>query len=122
MREQAARPVRGALILAIVVLPWVVASQAGIGGVGTSPTVPETTTAIETLTSVLVVASDRPTVSTSLKRTDGPRVLAAAPAGRSIVLHPPGLVPIAWSSGRIEGSRPLALHLAGRGPPLLVST
>lgn len=120
MRGHAVGPVRGTLILAISILPWVAASQAGMGD-GTSPAAPETTTAIETLTSMLVVASDRPTVSTSFKRTDGARVMWSTPAGRSVLLHPSALVRLPWSSGPTEGSRPLALHLAGRGPPLSIS-
>jgi hypothetical protein len=108
--------------MSIAVLPWVVASQGGIGLPGISRALPESSTAIESLTSVLVVASDRPTVSVSFRPTDGARVLWSTPAGRSFLLHPSGIVRLPWLSGPVERSEPLALHLAGRGPPVLLAT
>ena len=121
MRGPAVRPVRGALILSIAVLPWVAASPSGTGATGASPAVADGSAAIESLASVLVVASDRPTLAYSFKRTDGARVLWATPAGRAILLHPNGLIRLPWSSGPVQRSEPLALHLAGRGPPLLAA-
>jgi hypothetical protein len=106
------------VVLALAVLPWAVASQGGLVGAGASTAVPESSAAIESLTMLLVVTADRPTVGVGLKRTDGARVLWATPAGRSTLHLQIGLVHAAWPAVPIERAQPLALHLAGRGPPL----
>jgi hypothetical protein len=121
MTVPAVRRARGVLVLAVAVLPWAVASQGGLGGRGVSNAVPESASAIESLTMLLVVTADRPTVSIALKRTDGARVLWADPAGRSHLHLPIGLVHAPWPAVRIERSEPLALHLAGRGPPVALA-
>ncbi|HKE53809.1 MAG TPA: hypothetical protein VKC55_03475 [Actinomycetota bacterium] len=109
---------RGVVVLALAVLPWAVASQGGLVGAGASTAVPESSAAIESLTMLLVVTADRPTVGVGLKRTDGARVLWATPAGRSTLHLQIGLVHAAWPAVPIQRAQPLALHLAGRGPPL----
>jgi len=118
MRGVAVRRARGVLVLAVAVVPWAVASTGGLGATDASPVGRESSTAIESLTSLLVVTADRPTVSVGLKRTEGARVLWALTAGRSslhlvlVLMHTP------WPAFPIERSQPLAVHLAGRGPPL----
>jgi hypothetical protein len=121
MTVPAVRRVRGVLVLGIAILPWAVASQGGPGGRGASPAVPESAAAIESFTTLLVVSADRPAVGVALKRTDGARVLWADPAGRSHLHLPIGLVHAPWPALRIERSEPLALHLAGRGPPFALA-
>ena len=115
------RRARGVLVLAIAVLPWAVASQGGPGGAGASTAVPESAAAIESLTMLLFVTADRPTVSNALKRTDGARVLWATPTGRSNLHVPLGLVHAPWPAAPTQRSEPLALHMAGRGPPLALA-
>jgi hypothetical protein len=106
------------VVLAVAVLPWAVASQGGLVGAGDSTPVPESSAAIESLTMLLVVTADRPTVVVGLKRTDGARVLWATPAGRSTLHLQMGLVHAGWPAFPVERAEPLALQLAGRGPPL----
>lgn len=112
---------RGVLVLAIAVLPWALASQGGLAGAGSSTAVRESAAAIESLTMLFVVTADRPTASIAFKRTEGARLLWAAPAGRSHLHLPMGLVHAPWPADPIERSEPLALHLAGRGPPLALA-
>lgn len=107
-------------VLSVALLPWVVASRSGEGG-GRAPVAPERPTAIASLSSVAAVASDRPTVPISFKRADGVRVPLAAPAGRSSLHVPLGLDRLPTIPNPIVGSQVLALHLAGRGPPLPVA-
>jgi hypothetical protein len=109
---------RGVLVLAIAVLPWALAFQGGLAGAGSSTAVPQSAAAIESLTMLLVVTADRPTGAIAFKRTEGARLLWGAPAGRSHLHLPMGLVHAPWPGVPIERSEPLALHLAGRGPPL----
>jgi hypothetical protein len=109
---------RGVLVLAIAVLPWALAFQGGLAGAGSATAVPQSAAAIESLTMLLVVTADRPTGAIAFKRTEGARLLWGAPAGRSHLHLPMGLVHAPWPGVPIERSEPLALHLAGRGPPL----
>jgi len=118
MRGPDVRRTRGVLVVAIAVLPWAVVSQGGPAGAGNSTAAPQSSAAIESLTMLFVVTADRPTVSIALKRTDGPRLPWAALGGRSNLQVPLGLVHTPWPASPSERSRPLALHLAGRGPPL----
>jgi hypothetical protein len=112
---------RGVLVLAIAALPWALAFQGGFAGARSSTAVPESAAAIESLTMLLVVTADRPTGSIASKRPEGARLLWAAPAGRSHLHHPMGLVHAPWPAVPIGWSEPLALHLAGRGPPLALA-
>jgi hypothetical protein len=112
---------RGVLALAIAVLACALAFQGGLVGAGSSTAVPESAAAIESVTIPLVVTADRPTGSIAFKRTDGARLLWAAPGGRSHLHRPLGLVRAPWPAVPIERSAPLALHLAARGPPLALA-
>ena len=108
------------LVLSIAMLPWAVASRSG-DVEQRAPVAPERPTAIEALSAVVVVASDRPTVSISFKRADGGRVPWATPAGRWNLQVPLGLDRVPGLRNPIEGSQTLGLHRAGRGPPLLLA-
>jgi hypothetical protein len=120
MRGSAVRRVRGVLVLSVAVLPWAVAAQGGHPAGGASPVGPESPAAIESLTTALMVTADRPVLSVALKRTEA-RVPWATPAGRSNLHLPLGLVHAPWPAVPIERSEPLAVHLAGRGPPLALA-
>ena len=104
------------MVLVAAVLPWAVASPSGLGGSADPPAVRERAAAIESFARLLVVTADRP-AAIALKRTDGARAPWATPAGRSTVHPPLGLAHFPWPAVPIERSVPLALHLAGRGPP-----
>jgi hypothetical protein len=108
-------------VLAIAVMPWSLAFHGGLAGAGSSTAVRESAAAIESLTMLLVVTADRPTGSIAFKRTDGSRLLWDAPADRSHLHLPMGLVRAPWPAVPTERSEPLALHLAGRGPPLALA-
>ena len=101
-------------------MPWAVASQGGHAGVDTSPVGPERSAEIETLTQLLVVTADRPSLSVAFKRNEA-RVLVLTPADRSNLHLPLGLEHMPWPPVPLERFRPLALHLAGRGPPLALA-
>lgn len=111
-----ARSVRSALVLAMVVLPWVAAPHLGVGS-NVHRSMIDTDAAIESVSSLELVTADRPTVFPSAKRSDGFRLLWIVPAGA--VAEDPGssFAWAAWSSGSIGWAEPIALHLARRGPP-----
>lgn len=116
MNPFAVRRTGAALAVTIAIVPWVAASRTGDARV-TIPSVPRGSPAIETLASVVGVASDRPSMSPRAKHFDGHRLLAAL--GSSGV----GVHPTSWSawrlwhSGSVGVTKPLALNLAERGPP-----
>lgn len=110
----------GVLAVAIAALPWAVASQGGPGGPGGTTAPPESAATMESLATLPVVAADGPTLSVALKRTEA-RVLLATPAGRSNPHLLQNLVHAPWPALSIGRSEPLALHLAGRGPPLALA-
>lgn len=112
-----ARHARAAFILALVVIPWVVAPRAD-GPTPERSSVGTDAATIESLPTIELVTADRPKISPTAKRGDGLRPVSnLSPAG-------PALDPasssawLAWRSGSIGWSGPLALHLAERGPPL----
>ena len=108
------------LVLVIAILPWVTASRIGEWRPVSTLTVPDTSATIEALTSLLVVASDRPALSFHAKRTDGTRLAATTPTG-GLGVSPLPLAWEAWSALSITRTAPIAYHLASRGPPLLPS-
>jgi hypothetical protein len=108
------------LVLAIAILPWVAASRIGEWRPASTLTVPDTSATIEALTSLLVVASDRPALSFHPKRTDGTRLAATTPTGGLGVSTLP-LAWEAWSAVSFTRTAPIAFHLASRGPPLVAS-
>jgi hypothetical protein len=67
-----------------------------------------------------VVASDRPSTLLFVRRTDGTQPAVTTPAGLALA-HPSGLAWEPWPASPTARIVPLALHLAGRGPPLLAA-
>jgi len=55
-----------------------------------------------------------------VRRTDGTQPAVTMPAGLALA-HPSGLAWETWSASPTARIVPLALHLAGRGPPLLAA-
>jgi len=113
-----AQSARSALVLAMVVLPWVAAPHLGDGSNRHRSTV-DTDAAIESVPTLELVTADRPTVSPSAKRSDGFRLLSIVPAAAPAEDPASSFTGSAWSSGSIGWAEPIALHLARRGPPPL---
>jgi hypothetical protein len=110
----------GVLAVGIAVLPWAVASLGGPAGPGGTTAPPESAATIESLATLPALAADGPNLSVALKRTEA-RVLLATPAGRSNPHLQLNLAHAQWPASSIGRSEPLALHLAGRGPPLALA-
>ena len=98
MSRSAVRRRRAVLVFAIASLPWAAASRVGEPDRASSGAVPNASTTLEAFTWMPVVASDRP--STLLFVRLAWETWLASPTARIV---------------------PLALHLAGRGPPLLAA-
>lgn len=104
------------LAVTIAIVPWVAASRTGDARV-TIPSVPRGSPAIESLASVVGVASDRPAISPRTKPLDGHRLLPALGSNGT------GVHPTSWFAGHalhpgsVGVTQPLALNLAERGPP-----
>jgi hypothetical protein len=111
------RQARYALVLVMVLLPWVAAPRDGEGRGADRVALAAGTAMIEARSTILLVTADRPTVWPQAKRGDGLRLMLVPPAGGTRVA-----TAIPWSSSRSDSigwSAPIALHLAERGPPTL---
>ena len=106
---------RPAFLLALLVLLWVVASDTGDATDRDRPTLGAKAAVIESVTTIEVVAADRPAIS-STKRV-GLRPMTSLPPAGPALDAASSLAGLAWRSGSIGWSEPLALHLAERGPP-----
>jgi len=104
----------------MAILPWGAASQVGERGPASSGAVPNASTTLEAFTWMPVVASDRPSTLLFVRRTDGTQHVVTTPAGLELA-HPSALAREAWPARPIARIVLLALHLAGRGPPLLAA-
>ena len=120
MSRSAVRPRRAVLVFAIALLPWAAASWVGDRGHASSGEVPDASATVQALTWIPVVASDRPSTLLFVRRTDGSQPAVATPAGLALA-YPSALAREAWPSSPTARIPPLALHLAGRGPPLLAA-
>jgi hypothetical protein len=110
---------RAVLVFAIAILPWAAVSAVGERG-ASSGAVPNASTTVEAFTSIPVVASDRPSTLLFVRRAEKTQTAVTTPVGLALA-HPSAL---AWEAGPaspIGRIVPLALHLAGRGPPLLAA-
>lgn len=108
------------LAVAIAIVPWIAVSRTGDARV-TLPSIPRGSPAIESLASVVGVASDRPAISPHAKRLDGHRLVATLASEGGV--HPTSS--FIWDgmhSGGLGVTAPLALNLAERGPPHLLGT
>ena len=108
------------LVFAIAILPWAAASRVAERGPASSDAIPTASTTVEAFTWMPVVASDRPSSLLFVRRTDGTQPAVTTPAGLALA-HPSALAREAWTASPTARIVPLALHLAGRGPPLLAA-
>ena len=104
----------------MAILPWGAASQVGERAPESSAVVPNASTTLEAFTWMPVVASDRPSTLFFVRRTDGTQTAVTTAAGLALT-HPSGLAWETWPASPTTRIVPLALHLAGRGPPLLAA-
>jgi hypothetical protein len=107
------------LVFAIAILPWA-ASRVGERGPAGSGAVPNASATVEAFTSMPVVASDRPSTPLFVRRTDGTQPAVMTPAGLALA-HPSTLARETLPASPTARIVPLALHLAGRGPPPLLA-
>ena len=108
------------LAFAIAILPWAAVSALGERSPVSSSAVPNASATVEAVTSMPVVASDRPSTLLFGRRTDRTQTAVTAPAGLALA-HPSALAREAWPASPTARIVPLAMHLAGRGPPLLAA-
>lgn len=108
------------LVFAIAILPYAAVSRVGERSPASSFAVPNTSATLEALTSMPVVASDRPNTLLFVRRTDRTPTAVATPAGLALA-YPSAPAREAWPGSPTARIVPLALHLAGRGPPLLAA-
>jgi hypothetical protein len=111
---------RAVLAFAIAILPWAAVSALGERGPGSSGAVANGSATVEAFTSIPVVASDRPSTLLFVRRTVGTQPAVTTPAGLALA-HPSALAREAWPASPTARIVPLALHLAGRSPPLLAA-
>jgi hypothetical protein len=108
------------LVFAMAILPWGAASQVGERAPASSGPVANASTSLEAFTWMPVIASDRPSTLLFIRRTDGTQPAVTTPAGLALA-RPWALAREAWPASSTARIVPLALHLAGRGPPLLAA-
>ena len=120
MSRSAVRRRRAVLVFAMAILPWGAASQVGERAPVSSAAIPNASTTLEAFTWMPVVPSDRPSTLFFVRRTDGTQPAVTMPAGLALA-HPSGLAWETWLASPTARIVPLALHLAGRGPPLLAA-
>jgi hypothetical protein len=118
--RSAVRHRHAVLVFAIAILPWAAASRVAERGPASSDAVPSASTTVEAFTWMPVVGSDRPSTLLFVRRTDGTQTAVTAPAGLAPA-HPSGLAWEAWPAFPTARIVPIALHLAGRGPPVLAA-
>jgi hypothetical protein len=95
-------------------------SRVGERSPASSGAVPHTSATVEAFTSMPVVASDRPSTLLFVRRTDRTNTAVTTPAGLALG-HPSAHAREAWPASPTARIVPLALHQAGRGPPLLAA-
>ena len=120
MSGSALRRRRALLVFSMSTLPWGAASQIGERPPAPPGAVPNASTTLEAFTWMPVVASDRPSTLLFVRRTDGTQPAVTTPAGLSLA-RPSALAREASPARPVGRIVPLALHLAGRGPPLLAA-
>jgi hypothetical protein len=118
--RSAVRRRRAVLVFAMAILPWGAASQVGERAPASSGPVANASTSLEAFTWMPVIASDRPSTLLFVRRTDGTQPAVTTPAGLALA-RPWALAREAWPASSTARIVPLALHLAGRGPPLLAA-
>lgn len=114
MPSSTALRTRSVLVLAMVVLPWVAASHAADRPDRDHARLDAGAPVIESVTTIELVTADRPTIST---KRDWLRPMPSLPPAGPAPDAVSSLAWLAWRSGSIGWTQPLALHLAERGPP-----
>ena len=120
MSRSPVRHRRAVLVFTIAILPWAAVSALGERGPESSGAVPNAPTTVRAFTSMPVVASDRPNTLLFVRRTDRTQTAVTTPAGPAPA-HPSVLAREEGPASPTARIVPLALHLAGRGPPLLAA-
>ncbi|HKI30108.1 MAG TPA: hypothetical protein VKB32_11895 [Actinomycetota bacterium] len=120
MNRSPVRHRRAVLVLAIANLTWAAVSAVGERPPASSGAAPSASTTVQAFTSMPVVASDRPSTLLFVRRAERTQTAVTTPAGLALA-HPSALVREAWPTSASSRIVPLALHLAGRGPPLLAA-
>jgi hypothetical protein len=108
------------LVFAIAILPWAAVSGVGQRRPESSGAVANASATVEAFTWMPVVASDRPITLLFARRADRTHTAVTTPAGLALT-HPSALAREAWPASPTARIVPLALHLAGRGPPPLLA-
>ena len=108
------------LVFAIAILPWAALSRVGERSQATSRGVANASATVEAFTWIPVVATDRPITLLIARRADRTQTAVTTPAGLALA-HPSELAREAWPASPTARVVPVALHLAGRGPPLLAA-
>ena len=111
---------RAVLVFAIAILPWAAVSRVGERSPASSGALPNTSATVEAFSSMPVVASDRPNTLLLVRRTDRTHTAVTTPAGLALA-HQAALAREDWPPRLTARIVALALHLAGRGPPLLAA-
>jgi hypothetical protein len=112
---------RAVLVFAIAILPWAAVSRVGERSPASSGAVANASATVEAFTWMPVVASDRPITLLFVRRADRTQTASTTPVGVALA-HPSWLAREASPASPTARILPLALHLAGRGPPLLAAT
>jgi hypothetical protein len=107
------------LVFAIAVLPWAAASWVD-RSTASSGAIPAASATVQAFTWMPVMASDRPSTLLFVRRTNGTQPALTTRAGLALA-YPSALAREAWPPSPTARIAPLALHLAGRGPPLLAA-
>jgi hypothetical protein len=108
------------LVFAIAILPWAAVSRVGERSPPSSGGVANASATVDAFTWMPVVASDRPITLLFVRRADRTQTAAATPVGVALA-HPSGLARETSPASPSARIVPVALHLAGRGPPLLAA-
>ena len=108
------------LVFAIAILPWAAVSRVVERSPVSSGAAANASATVEAFTWMPVVASDRPITLLFVRRADRTQTAATTPVGVALA-YPSGLAREALPAGPTAWIAPLALHLAGRGPPLLAA-
>jgi hypothetical protein len=108
------------LVFAIAILPWAAVSRVGERSLASSGAVANASAMVEAFTWMPVAASDRPITLLFARRADRTQTATTTPVGVALA-HPSGPAREAWAASPTARIVPLALHLAGRGPPLLAA-
>jgi hypothetical protein len=107
--------------VALLLLAWVTASRTSELVPAPTSSTPMSQQTIESVTGLLVIASDRPVVFADAKRGDGPVSSPAVTAADAGIVSLLALAREIRGTGQLISTGPLAFNIAPRGPPLLIT-